>query len=108
MGFAGPSDLREERERYIRTMHASYRFGEFLDMSILGKMQHLTEAAAEFTKETEAVLDGVMNKIEQAKKKRDAAADRHHGYYDGIIKSVDESVEAIDRLSNLPLPDDGK
>jgi len=36
------------------------------------------------------------------------AAEKHHGYYDGIISTVDDSVEVIDRLSNGPLGQDGE
>lgn len=77
------------------------------DMSLLGKMAHLTESAQDFTRETEAVLDGIAEKIKVAKQKRDIAKDRHHGYYDAIITGVDESVQVIDRLSNSPLPENG-
>jgi hypothetical protein len=76
-------------------------------MSLLGKMQHLTETAQDFHNETEAVLDGIAAKIELAKERRETAKDKHHGYYDAIIKGVDDSVTVIDRLSNGPLPDGG-
>lgn len=79
-----------------------------MPVSLLGKMKALTESAEDFTKETHATFDGIAAKIQAAKKKRDVAAARHHGYYDGIIAGVDESVEAIDRLSNLPLENDGE
>lgn len=71
-------------------------------------MAALTESAQDFSTSTEAVLDGIAEKIALAKTKRDAAADKHHGFYDGIIKGVDESVAVIDRLSNGPLSEDGK
>lgn len=77
-------------------------------MSLMGKMAHLTESAQDFHKSTEATLDGIAAKIETAKAKRDAAAEKHHGYYDTIIKGVDDSVEVIDRLSNAPLPEGGE
>ena len=77
-------------------------------MSLLGKMQHLTEAATDFHKETEAVLDGIAAKIATGKQKRDEAAAKHHGYYDAIIAGVDQSTEVIDRLSNGPLHGDGE
>jgi hypothetical protein len=77
-------------------------------LSLLGKMKALTESAEEFNKGTEDVLDGIAAKITTAKTKRDAAAEKHHGYYDGIIKGVEESVTVIDRLSNGPLPEGGE
>jgi hypothetical protein len=76
-------------------------------MSLLGKMKHLTESARDFHSDTEIVLDGIADKIRLAREKRDAAAEVHHGYYDGIIDGVEESIEVIDRLSNGPLHEDG-
>ena len=77
-------------------------------VSLLGKMKALTERAEEFTRDTETVLDGIAEKISTATEKRDVAADRHHGYYDDIIKGVEESVTVIDRLSNVPLGKGGE
>lgn len=77
-------------------------------LSITGKMAALTERAQDFHKTTEGVLDGIAEKITVAEAKRNVAAEKHHGYYDMIIAGVDESVKAIDRLSNGPLPEDGK
>lgn len=72
-------------------------------LSLAGKMAALTESAQDFNRDTEAVLDGIAEKIVTAKSKRDVAAEKHHGYYDTIIKGVDDSVAVIDRLSNGPL-----
>lgn len=72
-------------------------------MSLLGKLNALTERAADFTKATEAGLDGLSQKIDAAETKREEALARHHGYYDAITKGIDESVKVIDRLSNGPL-----
>lgn len=77
-------------------------------MSLLGKMKALTESAEDFNKDTSDVLDGISDKIKLATIKRDAAVEKHHVYYDGIIKGVDESCEVIDRLSNGPLGTDGE
>lgn len=77
-------------------------------MSLLGKLQHLTESAQDFHKETEQALDGIAAKIEAGKQKRDEATAKHHAYYDAIIGAVDESTQVIDRLSNGPLHGDGK
>lgn len=79
----------------------------FRDMSLLGKMKHLTEAAQDFHKETEAALDGIAEKIQTGRNKREEAVQKHHAYYDAIIAGVDESTSVIDRLSNGPLHDDG-
>jgi|SRR5579872_5246424 len=77
-------------------------------MSLLGKLAHLTADAEQFTDETGKVLDGISEKIALARARRDIAKDKHHGYYDGIIKGVEESVTVIDRLSNSPLPEGGQ
>lgn len=95
------ADLRRAGVRLDAVLTAGIREGR--RMSLKGKMAALTESAQDFTKETEAVLDGISEKIALARTKRDAAKDRHHGYYDGIIEGIDESTAVIDRLSNDPL-----
>lgn len=77
-------------------------------MSLTGKMAALTERAQDFHRKTEGVLDGIAEKIAKAETKRDDAAEKHHGYYDAIIKGVDDSVAVIDRLSNGPLGEGGE
>jgi hypothetical protein len=77
-------------------------------LSISGKMAALTDRARDFHAKTESVLDGIAEKISAAEAKRDTAAEKHHGYYDAIIAGVDESVKAIERLSNGPLPEGGE
>lgn len=77
-------------------------------MSLSGKMAALTERAQDFSKSTETVLDGIAAKITTAEAKRDAAAEKHHGFYDNIIKGVEDSVTVIDRLSNSPLETGGE
>ncbi len=77
-------------------------------MSLLGKLQHLTDSAQEFHKETETDLDGIAEKIATGRAKRKVAVEKHHAYYDAIIAGVDESTAVIDRLSNGPLSGDGK
>lgn len=77
-------------------------------MSLLGKLSHLTEDAQKFNDETVMVLDGIGEKIAVARTKRDVAKDKHHGYYDTIIKGVEDSVEVINRLSNGPLSEGGE
>jgi hypothetical protein len=72
-------------------------------MSLVGKMAALTESAQAFNRDTEKVLDDIAAKIQTALKKRDEAEARHHAYYDGVIKGIDDSVAVIDRLSNGPL-----
>lgn len=97
--------LREASGRLDASLAGAIREGK--RMSLLGKMAALTERASDFNTSTESVLDGISAKIEAAVKKRDEAAAKHHGYYDTIIKGVDESVAVIDRLSNVPLGEGG-
>lgn len=75
-------------------------------MSLMGKLAHLTQDAQDFTKETVDVLDGIAAKIATARAKRDTAKDKQHGYYDAIIKGVDDNIAVIERLSNGPLSDE--
>lgn len=77
-------------------------------MSLKGKMAALTERAVDFNTATEKALDGIAEKIAAAERKREEAVPKHHGYYDGIIRGIDDSVAVIDRLSNGPLDGDGK
>lgn len=77
-------------------------------MSLLGKLQHLTESAQDFHKETEADLDGIAEKIATGREKRKEAVAKHHAYYDTIVGAVEESTKVIDRLSNGPLSGDGE
>jgi hypothetical protein len=93
-----------DRVTALRVVTSMQRNGR---LSLTGKLAALTESAQDFNKGTEEVLDSIAAKIELAKTKRDAAAEKHHGYYDTIIKGVDESVVVIDRLSNVPLSGDG-
>lgn len=106
----------EADARYARFRTASVRLDTVLArgvregkrMSLLGKMAHLTSSAQDFHRETEAALDGIAEKIEAGRRKRDEAVAKHHAYYDAIIAGVDESLGVIDRLSNGPLPDGGE
>ena len=77
-------------------------------MSLTGRMAHLTERAQDFHRKTEGVLEAIEDKINKADTKLNVAAEKHHDYYDSIIKGVDESVAVIDRLSNVPLGDGGE
>jgi hypothetical protein len=97
-------ELSEAADRIVaaRVVTAMKREGK---LSLLGKMKALTESAEDFNKETEVALDGIAEKISAATIKRTAAVEKHHGYYDGLIKGIEESVMVIDKLSNGPLLD---
>lgn len=88
----------------LRSVARDIREGK---LSLTGRMAALTERAQDFHKKTEGVLDEIEAKINKADTKLNVAAEKHHGYYDGIIAGVDESVAVVDRLSNGPLPEDG-
>jgi hypothetical protein len=95
-----------DRVTALRVVSKMQREGR---LSLSGKMAALTERAQDFHHKTEAVLDGIGEKITAAEAKRDAAKEKHHAYYDGIIAGVDESVSVIDRLSNgAPLGEGGE
>lgn len=110
------ADLRYAAARTGRALEASRRLDVVLTegikegkrMSLFGKMAALTESAQDFHKKTEEALDGIAEKIAVATEKREDAVAKHHGYYDAIIKGVDDSVSVIDRLSNAPLGEDGE
>jgi hypothetical protein len=115
--FAGPSPVitkpppvpnitqavHDAGDRIIAARVVKTMIREGSHMSLLGKMQALTESAADFNKDTESALDGIAAKIAEAKTKREAAVSKHHGYYDGIVKAIEDSTTVIDRLSNGPL-----
>jgi hypothetical protein len=103
-GVTNPNTIDHNTDR-IRAFAAGVREGK--RMSLLGKLQHLTEDAEAFSKETSDDLDGIAAKIALAREKKATAKAKHHAYYDTIIKGVDESVAVIDRLSNGPLSGDG-
>ena len=100
----GDPDVRtflKASARLDKSLTAAIKEGK--QMSILGKVAALTEQSKDFTTDTVKALDGIAEKISTAVKVRDEAVAKHHGYYDNIIKGVSDSVEAIDRLSNIPL-----
>lgn len=72
-------------------------------MSLLGKMNALTESAQDFNTQTGAKLDELQARLKPLAVKRDAALAKHHSYYDGIERGLDESTVVIDKLSNGPL-----
>jgi hypothetical protein len=76
-------------------------------MSQIGRIAALNARQAELSKKTDQVLDGIEDKVNKYETKLNTAEGRHHAHYDRLIDSMDESIVAIDRLSNGPLPDDG-
>jgi hypothetical protein len=76
--------------------------------SLSGKINSLAEEMAEFEIESHKVVDGIREKIVAAKEKRDEAAEAQHAHYDGLIGDFQDSIDAVERLSNLPLESGGK
>jgi len=77
-------------------------------MSLMGKMAALTESAQDFNRETGEKLDALATRIPALAEKRDAALAKHHAYYNGLEKGIDDSAAVIDRLSNGPLGGDSE
>ena len=74
--------------------------------SLSAKVSSLALDMDEFNRETHEVLDGVRLKIARARKKRDQAAEVHHQHYDGLIGDFQDSIDAVEKLSNLPFGGD--
>lgn len=104
---ADPASIESAADRIV-TARVLTTMARDRRMSLMGKMAALTERAQDFHRKTEDVLDEIAAKITRAETKRDDAAEKHHGFYDGIIKGVDDSVAVIDRLSNAPLGEGGE
>ena len=88
----------------------AYRVGiqEGRRMSQLERMVALTARQGDLSKKTDKVLDGIEDKCNKYETKLNAAEEKHHGYYDKLIGSMDDSIVVIDRLSNGPLSGDGE
>jgi len=76
--------------------------------SLSAKVADITEQMGDFNQETHIVLDGLRDKIAEARKKRDEAAEAQHGHYDQLIGDFQDTIDAVERLSNSPLDGDGK
>lgn len=76
--------------------------------SLSAKVADITEQMGDFTQETHIVLDGLRDKIALAREKRDEAAEAQHTHYDGLIGDFQDSIDAVERLSNAPFDGGGK
>ena len=76
--------------------------------TIPGKVDDLISDMADFNAETHLVLDGVRDKMQEARRKREEAAEVQHAYLDGSIGDFQKTIDAIDRLSNSPFVKGGK
>jgi hypothetical protein len=76
--------------------------------SLAGKIADITEQMGDFAQETHVVLDGISDKIATARMKRDEAAEAQHAHFDGLIGDFQDTIDAVDRLSNFPLDRGGE
>ena len=72
-------------------------------MSLAGKLAALTEAAQDFNKETESQLDGLMQRLVDLRRKRDAATQLHQAHLTEVEKGIDLAADVVTRLANVPL-----
>ena len=72
------------------------------------KISELASDMEDFNRETDIVLDGIRDKITVARRKRDEASEAQHGHYDGLIGDFQDTIDAVDRISNLPFDKGGK
>src|SRR5277367_1876578 len=76
-----------------------------------GLSSKISELAADmetFNQETDIVLDGIRDKMTVARAKREEAAEVQHGHFDNLIGDFQDTIDAVDRLSNLPFDKGGK
>ena len=76
--------------------------------TVTGKVDDLLSDMADFEAETHVVLDGVRDKMQDARRKREEAAEVQHSYLDSRIGDFQKTIDAIDRMSNSPLGGGGK
>ena len=104
-GVTDPATINVNTDRI-----AAYRTGlqEGRRMSQIGRLEALNARQTDLSKKTDKVLDGIEEKCNKYETKLNAAEEKHHGYYDKLIGSMDDSIVVIDRLSNGPLSDAGE
>ena len=88
-----------ESSRRLDT-HLTRSISELRRGSLSTKVTDLALEMDDFNAETHTILDGVKEKIGRAREKRDEAADAHHRHYDGLIGDFQDSIDAVERLSN--------
>ena len=102
----GPNQVIESSRKLDTVLTAGIRAGRRGSLS--GKIANLTEDLNDFNKETHVVLDGISDKIAEARTKRDEAAEAQHAHFDGLIGDFQDTIDAVDRLSNIPLDRGGE
>jgi hypothetical protein len=76
--------------------------------SLSAKVTSLSIQMDSFNVETHRSLDAVAERIRLARAKRDEAVEVHMRHYDGLIDDFEQSIDAVEQLSNLPLDRGGK
>jgi hypothetical protein len=72
------------------------------------KISELAADMEDFNRETDVVLDGLRDKMQLARRKREEATEAQHGHFDGLIGDFQDTIDAVDRLSNLPFDNGGE
>lgn len=102
----GPNQVIESSRKLDTVLAKGIREGRRGSLS--GKIANLLDDMEDFTRETHTVIDGVAEKIAEARQKREEAAEAQHAHFGGLIKDFQDTIDAIDRLANYPFEEDGK
>jgi hypothetical protein len=101
----GPNQAIESSRKLDTVLTRS--IGDLRRGSLSAKVADLANDMDDFNKESHIVLDGIKDKITLARQKRDEAAEAHHQHYDLIIGDFQDSIDAVEHLSNLPFEKNG-
>jgi len=102
----GPNQAIESSRKLDTALNGSIR--ALRRGSLSAKISILSDEMADFEVESHRVVDGIRQKVADARDKRDEAAAAQHAHYDGLIGDFQESIDAVERLSNLPLGGSGR
>ena len=102
----GPNQVIESSRRLDTVLTRSIT--DLRRGSLSTKVTSLAAEMDDFNRETHNVLDKVREKIDAARRKRDEAVEVHHAHYDGLINDFQDSIDAVERLSNIPLDSGGE
>lgn len=101
----GPNQAIES-SRKLDT-HLTRSINDLKRGSLSVKVSSLAEEIGDFHRETHAVVDAVRARMTLARAKRDEAAAVYHAHYGGVIRDFQETIDAVEKLSNLPLDSSG-
>ena len=101
----GPNQVIESSRKL--DAHLGRSISDLRRGSLSVKVTSLVEDMGDFHRETHAVVDAVKARMAQAREKRDQAAAVYHQHYGGMIRDFQETIDAVEQLSNLPLDGNG-